>query len=68
MTKSILQEIDNSCGDSLKLKLHKIADFGYNANIFTGKEEQMVQVAQHLKNCGFLPKELVENEVNWFYT
>ncbi|KAL0089466.1 Glutamate/Leucine/Phenylalanine/Valine dehydrogenase-domain-containing protein [Phycomyces blakesleeanus] len=40
---------------------------GYNANVFAGKSEQMVQVCAHLNETGFLPKELVENEVSWFY-
>ncbi|KAI7864292.1 Glutamate/Leucine/Phenylalanine/Valine dehydrogenase-domain-containing protein [Spinellus fusiger] len=42
-------------------------DCGYNANVFAGKKEQMVQVCEHLTETGFLPKELVENEVVWFY-
>lgn len=49
-------------------RLHTLAtDTGYNANVFPGKQEQMIQVVQHLENCGFLPKELVKNEVDWFY-
>lgn len=27
----------------------------------------MVQVGEYLDNSGFLPKELVQNEVSWFY-
>lgn len=52
---------------SSSAKSHTIADFGYNANIFSGKKEQMVQVGEYLNNSGFLPKELVQNEVSWFY-
>ncbi|KAI8646021.1 Glutamate/Leucine/Phenylalanine/Valine dehydrogenase-domain-containing protein [Parasitella parasitica] len=48
-------------------KLNTTADFGYNANVFAGKEEQMVQVQEYLENSGFLPKELVKIEVSWFY-
>ncbi|KAI9485710.1 MAG: Glutamate/Leucine/Phenylalanine/Valine dehydrogenase-domain-containing protein [Benjaminiella poitrasii] len=48
-------------------KSHTITDYGYNANIFAGKNEQMVQVAEYLEGSGFLPKEFVKNEVNWFY-
>ncbi|KAI8881162.1 NAD-dependent glutamate dehydrogenase [Backusella circina FSU 941] len=40
---------------------------GYNANVFAEKNEQMVQVCTHLERTGFLPKELVKNEVTWFY-
>ncbi|KAI8992513.1 Glutamate/Leucine/Phenylalanine/Valine dehydrogenase-domain-containing protein [Pilobolus umbonatus] len=40
---------------------------GYNANVFAGKEEQKVQVGDFLEQSGFLPKELVANEVEWFY-
>ncbi|KAG2237798.1 hypothetical protein INT48_002099 [Thamnidium elegans] len=40
---------------------------GYATNVFAEKEEQMVQVCENLENLGFLPKELVKNEVTWFY-
>lgn len=40
---------------------------GYAANVFAEKEEQMVKVCENLENLGFLPKELVKNEVTWFY-
>ncbi|KAG2217568.1 hypothetical protein INT45_004921 [Circinella minor] len=42
-------------------------DGGYNANVFAGKEEQMVQVGEYLEKSGFLPASLVQNEVSWFY-
>ncbi|KAF1807376.1 Glutamate/Leucine/Phenylalanine/Valine dehydrogenase-domain-containing protein [Mucor lusitanicus] len=48
-------------------KSHTIVDSGYDANVFAGKKEQMVQVGEYLENSGFLPKELVQNEVSWFY-
>ena len=48
-------------------KSHTTADFGYNANVFAGKNDQMVQVGEYLETSGFLPKELVQNEVSWFY-
>lgn len=48
-------------------KSHTIGDLGYNANVFAGKNDQMVQVGEYLNNSGFLPKELVQNEVSWFY-
>ncbi|KAL7752816.1 NAD-dependent glutamate dehydrogenase [Sorochytrium milnesiophthora] len=40
---------------------------GYTENIFDGKQEQMVKVAQHIEQKGFLPKEHIMNEVSWFY-
>ncbi|KAI8882686.1 NAD-dependent glutamate dehydrogenase [Backusella circina FSU 941] len=40
---------------------------GYAANVFADKENQMHKVCEHLENVGFLPKELVQNEVAWFY-
>lgn len=40
---------------------------GYAANVFADKEKQMIQVSDYLENTGFLPKELVKNEVQWFY-
>jgi glutamate dehydrogenase len=40
---------------------------GYNSNVFPGKEEQMVSVCEFLSGIGFLPKDLVQNEVSWFY-
>ena len=40
---------------------------GYSTNIFDGKPEQMKQVANFISLKGFLPKDLIENEVAWFY-
>lgn len=40
---------------------------GYSSNIFEGKPEQMKQVAEFIVAKGFLPKDLVETEVVWFY-
>ncbi|KAI8377565.1 Glutamate/Leucine/Phenylalanine/Valine dehydrogenase-domain-containing protein [Radiomyces spectabilis] len=49
-------------------KYHTIVnESGYNTNVFAGKNEQMGQVCKYLENLGFLPKDLVENEVQWFY-
>lgn len=42
-------------------------DSGYAANVFAEKESQMVNVCDNLEKLGFLPKELVKNEVEWFY-
>ncbi|KAI9281377.1 Glutamate/Leucine/Phenylalanine/Valine dehydrogenase-domain-containing protein [Umbelopsis sp. AD052] len=49
-------------------KTHTVKNVsGYNANEFPGKEEQMVSVCDFLSGVGFLPKDLVQNEVSWFY-
>jgi glutamate dehydrogenase len=45
---------------------HDIAA-GYSSNVFHGKNEQMIQVSSYVAEKGFIPKELVENEVSWFY-
>lgn len=59
--------LDTNNGGSKSAKSHTIADFGYETNVFAGKKEQMVQVGEYLRNSGFIPKELVQNEVSWFY-
>ncbi|KAI7851013.1 Glutamate/Leucine/Phenylalanine/Valine dehydrogenase-domain-containing protein [Circinella umbellata] len=41
--------------------------YGYSTNVFAGKQDQMVQVCQHIEQTGFMPKDLIENEVAWFY-
>ncbi|KAI8984710.1 Glutamate/Leucine/Phenylalanine/Valine dehydrogenase-domain-containing protein [Mycotypha africana] len=41
---------------------------GYAANVFAEKESQMLKVCEYLDKLGFLPKELVQNEVQWFYS
>lgn len=40
---------------------------GYVDNRYDGKPEQMLNVCSYIVEKGFLPKELVENEVAWFY-
>jgi glutamate dehydrogenase len=40
---------------------------GYVNNVFHGKNDQMKQVCNYVTEKGFIPKELVENEVSWFY-
>lgn len=40
---------------------------GYSSNIFPGKGAQMGVVANFIKTRGFLPPELIETEVAWFY-
>ncbi|KAH8822558.1 NAD-specific glutamate dehydrogenase [Flagelloscypha sp. PMI_526] len=41
---------------------------GYTTPVFKEKEEQRVQVENDVAAKGFIPRELVANEVNWFYT
>ena len=41
---------------------------GYVENVFEGKAEQMIKVANYIKEKGFIPESLVENEVAWFYS
>jgi glutamate dehydrogenase len=67
MTRPYITPNDHINPTASSLKSHTIADFGYNANVFAGKNDQMVQVGEYLENSGFLPKELVQNEVSWFY-
>ncbi|TEB24207.1 glutamate dehydrogenase [Coprinellus micaceus] len=40
---------------------------GYNTPVFKGKDEQRAHVEQAVVGKGFIPRELVPNEVNWFY-
>lgn len=40
---------------------------GYTKNVFLGKAQQMDEVRNDIANKGFLPKELVGIEVEWFY-
>ncbi|KAJ7600284.1 NAD-specific glutamate dehydrogenase [Mycena floridula] len=41
---------------------------GYSTPVFKGKEEQRALVEAQVAAKGFIPHELVANEVNWFYT
>ncbi|CAO1629428.1 unnamed protein product [Sympodiomycopsis kandeliae] len=40
---------------------------GYIETKFAGKQEQAKQVAARISETGFIPSELVDNEVTWFY-
>jgi len=46
---------------------HDNNESGYVANVFADKQDQMAKVSVYLTESGFLPKELVQNEVAWFY-
>ncbi|KAL4080785.1 NADH-dependent glutamate dehydrogenase [Scleroderma citrinum] len=41
---------------------------GYTTPVFKGKEEQRAKVQAAVAAKGFIPRELVTNEVNWFYS
>jgi glutamate dehydrogenase len=40
---------------------------GYSSNVFSGKSEQLQRVVAYVEEKGFIPRELVQNEVSWFY-
>ncbi|KAI9338539.1 Glutamate/Leucine/Phenylalanine/Valine dehydrogenase-domain-containing protein [Obelidium mucronatum] len=46
---------------------NKTAGSDYSSNVFTGKQEQLKQVCSFIEEKGFIPKELVANEVQWFF-
>ncbi len=48
-------------------KDRKMSIDGYSSNVFEGKPAQMTQVAQFIAEKGFLPQDLIEAEVAWFY-
>ncbi|EPT00228.1 hypothetical protein FOMPIDRAFT_1023833 [Fomitopsis schrenkii] len=48
---------------------HRIKNVpGYTTPVFKGKEEQKAKVLANVTSKGFIPRELVANEINWFYT
>jgi hypothetical protein len=50
--------------------IHRISSdliTGYAETVYEGKQEQMTHVRQWCEEKGFIPKELVANEVAWFY-
>ncbi|CAO3586318.1 unnamed protein product [Absidia cylindrospora] len=44
------------------------SEYGYKTNVYEEKNEQMLKVCAYLDQLGFLPTELVKNEVQWFYS
>ncbi|KAJ3481702.1 hypothetical protein NLI96_g7482 [Meripilus lineatus] len=49
--------------------LHRVKNVpGYTTPIFKGKEEQRAKVQANVAAKGFIPRELVGNEVHWFYS
>ncbi|KAI0049429.1 NAD-specific glutamate dehydrogenase [Auriscalpium vulgare] len=48
--------------------LHRVKNVpGYTTPAFKGKEEQRAKVQSNIAAKGFVPRELVANEVEWFY-
>ncbi|KAF6741457.1 NAD-specific glutamate dehydrogenase [Ephemerocybe angulata] len=52
-------------GDAHKGRVENMP--GYTTPVFKGKDEQRALVEQAVAGKGFIPRELVKNEVNWFY-
>jgi glutamate dehydrogenase len=51
------------------VSLHRVKNLpGYTTPVFKGKEEQRAKVQIDVAAKGFIPRELVANEVNWFYS
>ncbi|EPQ54800.1 NAD-specific glutamate dehydrogenase [Gloeophyllum trabeum ATCC 11539] len=48
--------------------VHRVKNIpGYSTPVFKEKDEQRAQVQANVLGKGFIPRELVANEVNWFY-
>lgn len=58
--------ISRGNSDSSVNKLQNLP--GYTTPVFKGKEEQRTKVQVEVASKGFIPRELVPNEVNWFYS
>lgn len=41
---------------------------GYRDTVYADKDVQCLKVIENLKSKGFIPADLVDNEVNWFYS
>ncbi|PPR04087.1 hypothetical protein CVT24_010660 [Panaeolus cyanescens] len=58
-----------SSAHSSETSLHRVENLpGYTTPVFKGKEQQRALVENDVAAKGFIPRELVANEVNWFYT
>ncbi|KAG2102545.1 uncharacterized protein F5147DRAFT_776291 [Suillus discolor] len=60
-------------GASTEKSFHRVRNLpGYTTPIFNGKDEQRakvkVDVTAKVLQSGFIPRELVKNEVDWFYS
>ncbi|KAH6562916.1 hypothetical protein BASA62_008844, partial [Batrachochytrium salamandrivorans] len=71
MTSSTPSQVPGAVTGSLAVpnnKSFKVADaVGYASTVFAGKQAQMVEVCTYVTDRGFVPKELINNEVSWFY-
>jgi len=48
--------------------VHKVKNLpGYTTPVFAGKQAQRAKVQETVTSKGFIPRELVKNEVAWFY-
>lgn len=61
--------LDVSSAHGSEASLHRVDNApGYTTPIFKGKEEQRALVESDVAAKGFIPRELVAGEVNWFYS
>ncbi|KAG5456178.1 MAG: hypothetical protein BJ554DRAFT_4147 [Olpidium bornovanus] len=54
-------------GHAPQYKRHDPLHSGYSPNVFPAKQQQMADVCANIEEKGFIPKELIVNEVTWFY-
>ncbi|KAG1869058.1 Glutamate/Leucine/Phenylalanine/Valine dehydrogenase-domain-containing protein [Suillus subalutaceus] len=56
-------------GAGTEVSLQRVRNLpGYTTPKFNGKDEQRAKVKVDVTAKGFIPRELVENEVDWFYS
>ncbi len=67
MASPSLSPAVNNNNNAHPRKDRKMSIDGYTSNVFEGKPAQMAQVAAFIAQQGFLPAELIEAEVAWFY-
>lgn len=67
MASPTLSSSGNGATSATYKKDRKMSIDGYTSNVFDGKAGQMAQVAAFIAEKGFLPQELIETEVAWFY-
>ncbi|KAH9992881.1 NAD-specific glutamate dehydrogenase [Russula vinacea] len=59
---------DPSSNSGSDVSIHRIKNLpGYTTPVFKGKEEQRAKVQENVAAKGFIPRELVAHEVQWFY-
>ena len=62
-----IREWSNERGQVSAVVLTLYRRSGYTDPVFEGKAEQASQVKAMLKERGFIPPDLAEGEVDWFY-